>query len=72
MIARIERPARDLRPAHAFARSYICREGVNAYGVRQKECQATCESELECPLSQSCSGAYDGGKYCEFPNVVPW
>ena len=58
--------------AHAFDRSYICREAVNAYGVRQKECQATCTSELECPLSQSCSGVHDGGKYCEFPNVVPW
>ena len=58
--------------AHAFAQKYICREAVNAYGVRQQECQATCESELQCPFSQSCTGMSSDLKYCEFPNVSPW
>ncbi len=56
--------------AQAFKQTYVCLEAVNAYGVRQQECQATCESELECPLTQSCSGVYGGGKYCEYPNVA--
>ena len=56
--------------AHAFKQTYVCLEAVNAYGVRRQECQATCESELECPLTQSCSGVYGGGKYCEYPNVA--
>jgi len=58
--------------AKAFGRSYVCREAINAYGVRQGECQATCESEIECPLGQSCSGVNGTGKFCAYPNVAPW
>jgi hypothetical protein len=54
-----------------FRNKHICVESLTAYGKIAKECRSTCESEIECPIYLTCTGESPGGRYCEFPNVVP-
>lgn len=55
----------------ASGRSFVCREGLTAYGLIDKECRETCATEADCPLMHTCTGGTEGDRYCEVPDVVP-